>query len=110
MAYGRDGHREIVERNVELARSLGERIAERPELELLAPVRLNVVCFTLAGAPSQEAVDAPAAAVAASGEAFLTPTVHRGTPALRAAFSNWRTSEGDVQRVLDAIVSGLSRR
>ncbi|MGI5460612.1 pyridoxal phosphate-dependent decarboxylase family protein [Streptomyces sp. CA-249302] len=107
MAYGRDGHREIVERNVALARGLGERIDARPELELLAPVRLNVVCFTLADGPSQGRVDALARAVADSGETFLTPTVYRGTPALRAAFSNWRTSAGDTERVLDALVASV---
>ncbi|WP_369174735.1 aspartate aminotransferase family protein [Streptomyces sp. R28] len=107
MAYGRAGHREIVERTVALARRLGERIAGLPELSLLAPVRLNVVCFTLADEPTRERVDALARAVAASGEAFLTPTVYGGTPALRAAFSNWRTSEDDTDRVVAAIVSGL---
>ncbi|WP_410050197.1 hypothetical protein [Actinomadura sp. CNU-125] len=38
-----------------------------------------------------------------SGEAFLTPTVHEGVPALRAAFSNWRTGEADVHRVAAAL-------
>lgn len=107
MAYGRAGHREIIERTVALARRLGERIAGLPGLTLLAPVRLNVVCFTLAEEPTRERVDALAQAVAASGETFLTPTVYDGTPALRAAFSNWRTSETDTDRVLAAIASGL---
>jgi glutamate/tyrosine decarboxylase-like PLP-dependent enzyme len=107
MAYGRQGHREIVERNVALARALGERIAGLDGLRLLAPVRLNVVCFTLAGDPTQERVDALARAVAASGEAFLTPTVYGGTPGLRAAFSNWRTSWADVERVADAIAASV---
>ncbi|MGW7264964.1 pyridoxal phosphate-dependent decarboxylase family protein [Streptomyces sp. NPDC054842] len=104
MAYGRDGHREIVERNIALARRLGERVEAVPELRLLAPVRLNVVCFTLAGDPTPERVHALAREVAASGETFLTPTVYGGTHALRAAFSNWRTSEADTDRVLDALV------
>lgn len=46
-----------------------------------------------------------AGAVAASGEAFLTPTVYRGVPALRAAFSNWRTAEDDTRRVLAALAT-----
>jgi glutamate/tyrosine decarboxylase-like PLP-dependent enzyme len=105
VAYGRAGHREIVERNVALARDLGERIAGLPGLRLLAPVRLSVVCFTLADDPTRERVDALARAVAASGETFLTPTSYGGTPALRAAFSNWRTSAADVERVLDALTA-----
>ncbi|MFJ3305387.1 pyridoxal phosphate-dependent decarboxylase family protein [Streptomyces sp. NPDC086549] len=105
VAYGSDGHREIVERNIALARSLGEGIAALPGLRLLAPVRLNVVCFTLAGDPTQERVDALARAVAASGQAFMTPTVYDGVPGLRAAFSNWRTTEADTRRVLDVLAA-----
>ncbi|MFD8374779.1 pyridoxal phosphate-dependent decarboxylase family protein [Streptomyces sp. NPDC059688] len=105
VAYGRAGHREIVERNVALARRLGAGIDALPGLRLLAPVRLNVVCFTLAGDPSQERVDALARAVAASGEAYVTPTVYGGVPGLRAAFSNWRTTQADTDRVLEALAA-----
>jgi glutamate/tyrosine decarboxylase-like PLP-dependent enzyme len=108
VAYGRAGHREIVERNVALAVRLGEGVAALDGLRLLAPVRLNVVCFTLADDPARERVDALAHAVAASGETFLTPTVYGGVPGLRAAFSNWRTSEADVERVLASLTSALS--
>ncbi|WP_326574091.1 pyridoxal-dependent decarboxylase [Streptomyces sp. NBC_00481] len=108
MAYGRAGHREIVERNIALARSLGERLAKAPELTLSAPVRLNVVCFTLAERPTRERVHALADAIAASGEAFVTPTVFGGTHALRAAFSNWRTTEEDTERVLEAVLAATA--
>ncbi|MFE6821549.1 pyridoxal phosphate-dependent decarboxylase family protein [Streptomyces sp. NPDC057690] len=108
VAYGRAGHREIVERNVDLAARLGAGVAALDGLRLLAPVRLNVVCFTLADDPTQERVGALAEAVAASGEAFLTPTVYGGVPALRAAFSNWRTSPADGERVLKALTAALS--
>ncbi len=106
-AYGRDGHREIVERNVALARRLGDAIAGIGQLRLLAPVLLNVVCFTLAQNPTQDRVDAVVQAVAESGDAFLTPTVYAGQPAFRAAFSNWRTSEADVDRVLGALIRSV---
>jgi glutamate/tyrosine decarboxylase-like PLP-dependent enzyme len=102
-AYGLDGHREIVERDVACARLLGEGIETIEGLRLLAPVRLNVVCFTVSGEPDAERVEALRRKVADSGEAFLTPTVHDGLPALRAAFSNWRTGEDDVRRVLAAL-------
>jgi glutamate/tyrosine decarboxylase-like PLP-dependent enzyme len=104
-AYGRAGHREIVERNVALARRLGAGVEALPGLRLLAPVRLNVVCFTLAEHPTQERVDALARAVAASGETYLTPTVYGGVPGLRAAFSNWRTTDADTERVLRALAA-----
>lgn len=100
-AYGRDGHAEIVRRDLALAGLLGERIAAMPAYRLLAPVRLNVVCFTLADDPA--GIDQVAQAVTDSGEAFLTTTVYDGVPALRAAFSSWRTTEDDVDRVAKAL-------
>ncbi|WP_326951386.1 pyridoxal-dependent decarboxylase [Amycolatopsis sp. NBC_01307] len=103
VAYGRDGHREIVERCVALARDLGQRLDGSPHWRLLAPVRLNVVCFTAAGDVTQARIDALVAGIAAEGTTFLTPTVHDGRPALRAAFSNWRTTAADVERVFAAL-------
>ncbi|HEV8559784.1 MAG TPA: pyridoxal-dependent decarboxylase [Actinophytocola sp.] len=97
-AYGVDGHREIVERDIACARRFGAGLARIPGVRLLAPVRLNVVCFAVPGD-----VAAVAEAVAETGEAFLTTTVHDGVPALRAAFSNWRTEDSDVDRVLAAL-------
>ncbi|WP_079407863.1 pyridoxal phosphate-dependent decarboxylase family protein [Streptomyces sp. 3211] len=100
-AYGRQGHREIVERDIACARALGTALEADPALTLLAPVRLNVVCFTLAKAPTPERVAALREAVAA--EVFVTPTVYGGTAGLRAAFSNWRTTHDDVRRAAQAL-------
>ncbi|GHG25762.1 MULTISPECIES: pyridoxal phosphate-dependent decarboxylase family protein [Amycolatopsis] len=109
VAYGRAGHREIVERCVALARDLGARIDGSPRWHLLAPVRLNVVCFTPAGEVTQDRIDTLVRAIAEDGTTFLTPTVYDGRPALRAAFSNWRTTEADVERVF-AVLERLSHR
>jgi glutamate/tyrosine decarboxylase-like PLP-dependent enzyme len=107
-AYGREGHREIVERNVAQARLLGERIAATPGLRLLAPVRLNVVCFTLADTPDEQRVQAFARLIRDGGEVFMTPTVHSGVWAMRAAFSNWRTTEKDTMRIAAALHAALN--
>jgi glutamate/tyrosine decarboxylase-like PLP-dependent enzyme len=98
-AYGRAGYRELVDRNCACAEDLGQRIQQSKAFRLLAPVRLNVVCFTTAN-------EAPAAflqRLAHSGEAFLTPTTLHGVPAIRAAFSNWRTTHADVDQVWAAM-------
>ncbi|MFD4869340.1 pyridoxal phosphate-dependent decarboxylase family protein [Streptomyces sp. NPDC058412] len=100
-AYGREGHREIVERDIACARALGAALDEDPAFTLLAPVRLNVVCFTLADTPTTARLTALREAAAA--EVFVTPTVYGGTPALRAAFSNWRTTQADVRRAAEAL-------
>ncbi|WP_063734480.1 pyridoxal phosphate-dependent decarboxylase family protein [Streptomyces sp. RTd22] len=105
-AYGRDGHREITERCVRCARALGTAIDSMPGLRLLAPVRLNVVCFTLADDPTADRLAALTERLA--DEVFLTPTVLDGVPALRAAFSNWRTTEADTRRVAASLRAALA--
>ncbi|MET3983803.1 pyridoxal-dependent decarboxylase [Streptomyces sp. PvR034] len=100
-AYGRQGHREIVERDISCARELGAELDGDPAFTLLAPVRLNVVCFTLATDPTPARLTA--LREAANDEVFVTPTVYAGTPALRAAFSNWRTTSADVHRAARAL-------
>jgi glutamate/tyrosine decarboxylase-like PLP-dependent enzyme len=104
-AYGREGHHDIVARNIASAHRLGDLLAGSDVFELLAPVRLNVVCFTLAGVPTTEGIDTLARAVAEGGETFVTPTVLDGVPGLRAAFSNWRTTDADVDRIFAALVT-----
>jgi hypothetical protein len=76
---------------------------------LLAPVRLNIVCCTLAADPTRERVHALVDAVARSGEALVTPTVYDGTPGFRVAFSNWRTTESDVDRLGAALTEALDQ-
>lgn len=104
-AYGRDGHREITERCIACARVLGDAVENTPGLRLLAPVRLNVVCFTFVDNPTAERLAALAKRL--SDVAFLTPTVLDGVPALRAAFSNWQTTEADARRVAAALQAAL---
>jgi len=71
---------------------------------LLAPVRLNVVCFTLADDPTPERLaDLADLAADLTGDVFLTPTAYAGVPALRAAFTNWRTTQDDCRRIADAL-------
>ncbi|MFD7631621.1 pyridoxal phosphate-dependent decarboxylase family protein [Streptomyces sp. NPDC059851] len=106
-AYGREGHREIVERDTACARALGAELERDPAFRLLAPVRLNVVCFTLAEDPAPARLTALREAAAA--EVFVTPTVYAGTPGLRAAFSNWRTTEADVHRAAQALRAAAHR-
>ncbi|MFL6074941.1 MAG: pyridoxal phosphate-dependent decarboxylase family protein [Mycobacteriales bacterium] len=108
-AYGAAGDREIVARTLAAAGRLGQAVAADPALRLLAPVRLNVVCFTLADRPEPDRVAAVGAALADSGECYLTGTTYRGVPALRAAFCNWRTGPADVDRVAAAIAAAARK-
>lgn len=104
LAYGREGYRDIVERNCDAAQQLGRFLHEHPGFELLAPVRMNVVCFTLSDAQrSPDQIRTFLDAIRDDGEAFFTPTVYKGIPAIRAAISNWQTSTDDIHQVINAL-------
>jgi glutamate/tyrosine decarboxylase-like PLP-dependent enzyme len=102
MAYGRSGYRELVARCCTLAQQLGQGIASSPHFELLAPVRLNIVCFALRGANAEQR-DHFLEALKEDGRVLLTPTFFAGKPAIRAAFVNWSTSEQDISFILNAL-------
>jgi glutamate/tyrosine decarboxylase-like PLP-dependent enzyme len=107
LAYGRAGYADIVERCCDLAQQLGQYVQDSAEFELLAPVRLNIVCFTLAGQPSSQQIADFLARVREDGRAFFTPTVLWGKPAIRAAFSNWRTQAHDLDITWEALRRAL---
>lgn len=102
-AYGKEGHREIVERNCAVAYSLGEKLKHSEDFKLLAPVRMNVVCFTLKETSTFEDIRNFLNAIRDDGRAFFTPTLYKGTPAIRAAISNWQTTEADIQIAFDVL-------
>ena len=107
-AYGRSGYREMVERHLDLAQRLAARVDEAPDLELLAPAQLNIVCFRFhpPGADESELNDLNARlgeAVLADGRVYAGTTVYGGRTALRPAIVNWRTREGDVDLLVDVV-------
>jgi glutamate/tyrosine decarboxylase-like PLP-dependent enzyme len=106
LAYGREGYREIVEGNCELAKHLGDLIDRNENFRLLAPVRMNVVCFTL----EKESVTAGEIQrflqfVRDDGSVFFTQTVYQGKPGIRAAISNWGTAKKDVELAYRVLVA-----
>lgn len=103
-AYGREGYRDIVERNCRLAGQFGARVEQSKEFVLLSPVRLNIVCFTLSGNDVHpDLVQTFLQAVRDDGKVFFTPTLYKGRPAIRAAISNWQTDEQDIDIAFEAI-------
>lgn len=103
MAYGVDGHRDIVERNCDAAAFLGTLIEESEHFRLLAPVRMNVVCFSFQTLASADDIRSFLEWVRDDGRAFFTPTTYKGVAAIRAAVSNWQTSMTDIRKGFDAL-------
>ncbi|TBX65163.1 aspartate aminotransferase family protein [Flavobacterium silvisoli] len=101
MAYGKEGYRDMVENNIRHAQQFGAFIKADDSFELLAPVRLNTVCFTLSGTEGQANVTAFLQAVNDTGQVFMTPTVYQGKKGIRAAFVNWRTTSKDIEMVTE---------
>lgn len=100
MAYGKQGYAEIVERNCQLAQWLGAQIDASDAFKLLAPVRLNGLCFTFAMKEDPVSLDVVKDylnSLKKKGDVFLTPTVYNDIPAIRVSISNWRTTQEDVE-------------
>jgi glutamate/tyrosine decarboxylase-like PLP-dependent enzyme len=107
-AYGRDGYRAMVERHVELARRLAAEVDAAPELERLADVPLNVVCFRYrpTGVPEADLDELNrrlGQAVLDDGRVYFGTTVQAGKVAFRPAIVNWRTGPEDVDLIVPTI-------
>jgi glutamate/tyrosine decarboxylase-like PLP-dependent enzyme len=108
VAYGKEGHAAIVKNSIAMAARFGKYVDEHPGLRLLAPVRLNTVCFTLDDDALQAVVERFLSEINASRQVFMTPTVYHGKKGIRAAFVNWRTSGADLAVAMEAIEKGLA--
>jgi glutamate/tyrosine decarboxylase-like PLP-dependent enzyme len=108
-AYGRAGHRAMVERHIDLAERLSRRVDESPQFERLAETKLNIVCFRFRPPGlDDESLDelnrALGQDVLTDGRVFVGTTVYDGKVAFRPAIVNWRTSERDVDLLLDVLL------
>ena len=107
LAYGKQGYKDIIENSVEMALQLDAFISENENFELLAPTRLNNVCFTLAGDHNQEKVGLFLTHLNDKGKVFMTPTIYENRKGIRASFVNWRTNENDIQIVMEEMKESL---
>jgi glutamate/tyrosine decarboxylase-like PLP-dependent enzyme len=108
-AYGRSGYEAMIERHLRLARRLAEQIDAEAELERLADVPLNVVCFRYRPAGvSEEELDELnrrlGQAVLADGRVYFGTTVYGGRVAFRPAIVNWRTRPEDVDLIVPIVL------
>jgi aromatic-L-amino-acid/L-tryptophan decarboxylase len=103
--YGVDALGAAISRTCALARYLESRIGETPELELLAPVALNIVCFRYRAGDDAHRVNARiVAGLHDAGEVAPSTTVIDGRLAIRAAIVNHRTSRIEVDTLVEKVV------
>ncbi len=108
-AYGREGHRQIVEHCLDVAQHFAAQVSLSSRLELMNEVQLNIVAFRynpggMGDDELNEFNERLGAAVLADGR-FLVGTSKIGSRTIfRPAFSNWRTRFSDVEEFADVIV------
>lgn len=98
----------IIDQNIDQARRFAERLAARPDFELVAPVTLDILCFRHRpqGVPEAglKAVNIEIMLrLQEEGLAVLSDTTVHGTHCLRAAICNHRTRTEDIDLVIQAI-------
>jgi glutamate/tyrosine decarboxylase-like PLP-dependent enzyme len=108
MTMGTDKLGAAISHSCELARYLRDRVEACAELELLAPVALNIVCFRYRCENAEEANRVNADIVAdlhESGIAVPSTTTIHGQVAIRAALVNHRTVKSDVDMLIESVLA-----
>jgi glutamate/tyrosine decarboxylase-like PLP-dependent enzyme len=92
---------EAIDKGCDLAQELGRRIVASPELELLAPVQLNIVCFGYRCADPDRINPVVAADLQEAGAVAPSLTRIDGRSAIRAALFNHRTTEAEIDILVE---------
>jgi len=103
--YGTDALGAVISGTCALARYLESRIAETPELELLAPVELNVVCFRYRSEDAQRINPRIVIELQESGAVAPSTTILDGRLAIRAAIVNHRTGRRQIDILVEKTVA-----
>ena len=108
--YGTQALGAVISQTCALARYLEHRIASTPELELLAPVELNIVCFRYRADDADRVNRSIVVELQESGSVAPSTTVIDGRLAIRAAIVNHRTGPAEIDRLVDdTLTFGRSR-
>ena len=100
--YGMDRLAKMMEQTCELAKYFATCIEQSSELELLAPVNLNIVCFRYRCDDADQVNEKIVVAIQESGIAAPSSTIVGGKFAIRAAIFNHRTSPLEIDSLLEA--------
>ncbi|GAN71234.1 cytochrome d ubiquinol oxidase subunit I [Acetobacter syzygii] len=104
---------QVVTDSCAVAQNLARRVQATPRMELLAPVTLNIVCFRVVVPDVDDLDDLNGELVKdlqVSGIVVPSTTRIGGVLAIRAAIVNHRTTEADVDILLNTLESFLDVR
>ena len=107
-AYGADGYRDMIERNIRLSAYMEALVEATPGLRRAAPRDLSIVCWRVEPpGVASDALDLLQTRVMEElerrGVAIVsTASLKDGTTALRACIVNFRTGPEDVERTVQA--------
>jgi glutamate/tyrosine decarboxylase-like PLP-dependent enzyme len=106
--YGIERLAAVIARNCRQAELLGRAVDASPDLELLAPVGLNIVCFRFVAPGLDEAAlgrlnEAIVAELQLGGVAAPSTTKIYGRTAIRVALTNHRTTGDDLAVLVNAV-------
>ncbi len=99
---GRNGLADLIERCCRHAYDIVTRIGELPGAEVLAVPIINQGLLRFG-----DRTDDVIAAINATGKAFFSGTTWRGERAMRVSVVSWKTTDEDVDRVVNAVASVL---
>ncbi|MBA3529601.1 MAG: aspartate aminotransferase family protein, partial [Propionibacteriaceae bacterium] len=99
-SLGRSGVAEMVERLCRHAQRFATGLAEIDGVRVVNDVVFTQVCVSFG---SDEVTREVARQLLADGTAWMTPSQWHGVAVLRISVSNWRTTDEDVDRTLDAV-------
>ncbi len=102
--YGTDALGAVMAHTCKLARYLEVQVKAHSELELLAPVQLNIVCFRYRCEDLDRINSEITTRLHESGVSAPSTTTLNGRLAIRAAFVNHRTQTEDVDALVAAVL------
>ena len=103
--YGTEKLGQVISNTCVLAQYLKQRIELSPQLELLAPVELNIVCFRYRCLNPNRINADIVIALQESGIVAPSTTILHGQLAIRAAIVNHRTTTRDIDVLIEATLA-----
>ena len=113
-AYGRTGHRRIVEHCLDLAQHFSQQVNNAAQLELMNDVQLNIVAFRynpggLKEEQLNELNERLGEAVLAYGRFLVGPSRICSRIVFSPSFSNWRRRFSDVEEFAEVVLAIAKR-